>query len=273
MNLQRRDYIMAGAIVVLLIGSILLGYFVFREEKNKESDLRVDDVYFKMEGANSQRSQIKIVVFISNIGNEDVGKLQIRAFTVETGNNLAMDDSSATINDVKQQTTVEGNLFVDVPNNDSYRMELLIFKDDKLEIRGSGTIDLTDVGASYDYRNYPSYSDDDDAMNSAPAMSEAPFSLLGGVCLFLLIGGVIVGLIIFAAHKTNKDEKRKEEQFREGPYPPYRQFRRPEPRLEEFEEGMKEESDQEKGPRESRPLELRKKERSAPSAKEEDRGN
>ncbi|MGA1819982.1 MAG: hypothetical protein ACMUHU_03125 [Thermoplasmatota archaeon] len=270
MNLERRDYILAGAIVALLIGSILLGYFAFREDKEKASDLRVDDVYFKMEGANSQRSQIKIVVFISNIGNEDVGKLHIRAFTVETGSNLAMDDSTTTINDVKQQTTVEGNLLVDIPNNDSYRMELLIFKDDKLEIRGSGTIDLTDVGASYDYRDYPLY-DNDYGDGASMADEAAAFSWFGGACLFLMIVGVIIGIIIFAVYKTKKDERTEAEFFRDGPYPPPRHSRRTEPRLEEFDGGSREEPELERGPRERRPLELGRKERPPSDAKEDEK--
>jgi hypothetical protein len=269
MKLSNRDIIMIAAAAALLVSTIVLGYFVFKEEKQTDSDLRVDDVYFVMEAADEERSQIKIVVFISNIGNKDVEKLQIRAFTVETGSNLAMDDSSTTINDVEQKTTVEGNLIVDVPNNESYRMELLIFKDDKLEIRGSGTIDLADVGASYDYRTYPGY-DDDDAMYADSPSEDAAISWFGGACVMLIIAGVVIGIIVYAAVKTGKkDEDQKEQFFREGPPPMPRHLRRIEPRLEEFEDKAMEEQLLEREAKRHKKMEKSRAEKFAPPLKEE----
>jgi len=271
MKVDRRDIALVIAASVLLVSTVVLGYYVFKEDKTKDSDLKVEDVYFLMEGSNTERSQIEIIVFISNIGDKDVSKLEIRAFTVETGSNLAMDDSSATINDVIQQTTVEGNLIVDVPNNDTYRMELLIFKDEKLEIRGSGTIDLTGVGASYDYRNYPSYDTvDDDAMGIGPTGNGEAASLFGGVCVMLIIVGVVVGVILYFALRTgNKPPKDGEEFFQNGPPPPPRHMRRMEPRLEEFGDRNMEEQLLEREARRQRTSERPKLEKVAPPLKEE----
>lgn len=235
MKLNNRDIILIVAVTALVATTIFLGYFVFKTEDKKESDLQVEEVYFVMERANSESSQIEIIVFISNVGNKDVEELKIRAFTVESGSNLAMDDSSTTINDVKQQTTVEGQLIVDVPNNDTYRMELLIFKDDKLEIRGSGTIDLTGIGTSYDYRNYPSYdsADGDDNVYGAP---ETAASFSGGFCIIIVVAGVVIGIIIYAVVKSRKPPKNdKGPQLKSGHPPNSRELKRIEPRLEDFE--------------------------------------
>ncbi|MBN1389136.1 MAG: hypothetical protein JXA22_00680 [Candidatus Thermoplasmatota archaeon] len=208
MKFDRRDIILVSAAVLLLVITIVLGYFVFKVEEKKESDLIVEDVQFIMRGADSERSRIEIAVFISNVGNKDVGNLKIRAFTVETGSNLAMDDSSTTLTDVRQQTTVEGDLMVDIPNNDSYRMELLIFREDRLVIRGSGTIDLENVGAPNDYRNYPAYDDDDVSPDDAFGASEGEVTgLLGIACVFFLIVCVIVGLIIYASVRSQNAKK------------------------------------------------------------------
>ncbi len=270
MKFNNRDILLVVVAVALLVGTIVLGYFVFKTEDKKESDLRVDDVFFLMESSNTERSRIEIIVFISNIGDKDVGKLEIRAFTVETASNLAMDDSSATINDVIQQTTVEGNLIVDVPNNDTYRMELLIFKDEKLEIRGSGTIDLTGVGASYDYRDYPDYADDDDDNSYGAGVDDEAASLFGGVCILLIIVGVVVGVILYIALKAgNKPPKEGEEFFQNGPPPPPRHMRRMEPKLEEFGDRNMEEQLLEREARRQRSSDRPKPEKVAPPLKEE----
>ncbi|MBN1539145.1 MAG: hypothetical protein JW939_03300 [Candidatus Thermoplasmatota archaeon] len=247
MRFSNRDIILSLAAVLLLVVTVVLGYFVFKEEDKKESDLRVEDVQFIMRGADSERSRIEIAVFISNIGNEDVSKIKIRAFTVETGSNLAMDDSSTTLTDVKHQTTVEGKLMVEIPNDDSYRMELLIFKDDRLVIRGHGTINLEDVGAPDDYRNYPS--DDDDVDDEGIAPSGAAFSLLGVACVFFLIVCVIVGVIIYVSVKSGKERNKGKVLLSEGPLPPPMMRNWTEPRREEIENGPGGERSHENGPK------------------------
>lgn len=269
MKFDRKEIILASAAVLLLIVTIVLGYLAFKGEEKKESDLRVEDVQFIMRGADSERSRIEIAVFISNIGNEDVNKLKIRAFTVETGSNLAMDDSSTTLTDVKQQTTVEGKLMVEIPNNDSYRMEMLIFKDDRLVIRGSGTIDLADVGAPNDYRNYPTVDDDDEAGDDLLSSEPAAFSLLGAACVFFLIVCVIVGVIIYVAVRSGTDSHKEKVPFSEGPPPPPMMRMRTEPRREEFEKEPGYDRSSENVPKDTTATGLEKPERTSPPVKED----
>ena len=143
-------------------------------------------------------------------------------------------------------------------------MELLIFKDEKLEIRGSGTIDLTGVGASYDYRNYPAYADDDDDDSRRMSDDAASFSWFGGICVMLLIAGVIIGIIVYGVVKAGKTPSGSGvgQHWEGGP----RQHRRTEPRLEEFGERTDEELDHERRrPRRERAVP----ERLAPPLKEE----
>ena len=165
--------------------------------------------------------------------------------------------------------TVLSSTIVNAPNNESYRMELLIFKDEQLEIRGSGTIDLTDVGAAYDYRNYPSYDDDDDAMADSIGDSEAMTSL-GGACVVIIIVGVIIGIIVYAVVKSSDGKKKQKQDFFKDDPPPQR-LRRPEPKLEEFGEKNAEELLLEREAKRHRNLEERRSEKFAPPLKDDNK--
>lgn len=237
MKPRSRDIALCVILVVSLVCTIFLGYLVMKEEEEQESNLQVDEVYFVMIGANSVRSQVEIVVFVSNVGEKDVSKLEIRAFIIDKGSNLAMDESSATINDVIHETTVEGNLIVEVPNDDQYRVELLFFMDEKLEVRGSGSIDLSDIGSADDYRNYYDLADDDDDMAYGAVSETTNFSIMWIFCLLFFIVAGIVGVAIYASvkasRKVNIDKVQEQSEFRRQRYDPRKRL---DMRMEEFED-------------------------------------
>jgi acyl-coenzyme A thioesterase PaaI-like protein len=199
------DVLLCIGAIAFMVLSLILGYIVFHDEGDKDTTIVVDEVYFVMKHQGGTTSTIEITVFISNVGENDINELLIRAFSIETGSNLAKDDASITINDVKERTTAEGNLTVVVPNRDRYRIEILVFREGKLDIRGSGTIDLTSIGAATDYRTYP---DGGPAPSVAADAMASPWAL---TCL-LLIGApvalIVLILIIVYATKNNRTEIR-----------------------------------------------------------------
>jgi len=214
--LRKRNLLLILIVIasVLMISGTLMGYFLYKTEEEKETDLRVDDVIFQKVDMTQERSRIEIVIFITNTGEEDAGSISVRAFSVETSSNLAMDDSSITINDVRHKQTVEGTLEIDVPNREFYRVELLIFLEDRLEIVGSGTMDLTDVGVATEYETRPSGGGgvDDSGEPGASIVDEGGAASV--LCLLFILGSlafIAVVVIIAAAASRSAGGKREEE--------------------------------------------------------------
>lgn len=200
--------------VILLAGSITLGYFLFREDKEEKTYLKVEEVYFFQKDLGDYESSIDIIIMISNTGKADVSKVSVRSFAIETDSNLAQYDASIVLTNVKGKTTVEGRMSIIVPNGDAYRVELLIFKDDRLTIMGYGNIDLTGVGIVSEYQDVSDDSDDSPPYDSAGAPMKSASS--AGVCLIVLVIALaIIALIVivsvYAAKRSGPEEPPAEE--------------------------------------------------------------
>ena len=189
----------AAASVALLVVLII----VIWPEETVSTDLEVDEVYFSTKELGGTDTDLEILVFITNEGDDDVSKVEIRAFAVETDSNIARDEARAELSGLKAKTSKEGKLYITVPNNDTYRIELLIFEEGKLSIRGSGTVDLTGVGSASDYRT-ESGAGSDDAYDTL-GMSEpegASASIL--ICMFMGVVAVGVGILIAVVVAASK---------------------------------------------------------------------
>ncbi len=204
-----------AAIIVIIIFSVLT-YFVVNIEK-EDKDLLVDEVIIgsiEMEGL---ESDLKISVHMTNKGKSEVDDVKIRAFVIERDSNLARDEASLDMNSIPGKTTKEGELFISVPNNDSYRIELLVFEDSKLTLRGSGTIDLTGVGVASEYR-----SEEDQGSGGGMSYSPSLFeegeedrsAAFLGICFLLVLPILVIAIIIWAVVKNQK--KRDPESDPEG---------------------------------------------------------
>ncbi len=186
-----------AASVALLVVLII----VIWPEETVSTDLEVDEVYFSTKELGGTDTDLEILVFITNEGDDDVSKVEIRAFAVETDSNIARDEARAELSGLKAKTSKEGKLYITVPNNDTYRIELLIFEEGKLSIRGSGTVDLTGVGSASDYRTDSGV--DDDAGYGGIEMSEdgaASAPIL--ICLFM--GVVVIGILVVVVVAMSK---------------------------------------------------------------------
>lgn len=225
--------------VFLLVGSGLLGYVLFHKEG--EPDLMVEDVYFGLVEEGEESSEIEIIIFISNIGDKEIDTLKIRAFTIETRSNLAMDEAQETLSNIPKKTSAEGKLKVRIPNRDIYRVEILIFRDGRFDIRVYGTIDLTAVGITADYKTDPGGRESEDIMAFGPVMSKDASSALCMFMLFLIGGVLILVVIIIAVRKSSKEKKNG------SSYPREEDRSSPARELRDPDDGPEDERPQEKG--------------------------
>lgn len=188
--------ILLGIIVIVIGLNGVLGYYLFldeEEEVTKGAILRVDEVYFLAQNMEGEELELEVYMFITNQGEESCST-RVRAFIIDVDTNLAMDEKNADMGILEGQKTREGSIRVNVPNECSYRVELLVFKNEKVTVKGSGTVDLRFSGAEgEDYRT----TRDDEALEDGyieSSKNETP-SVFTGVGGILATGAVIIYLV------------------------------------------------------------------------------
>ena len=199
--------------ILLLIGTIVAGYYLFSdEESTPPSKLKVEEVYFVMTDQDQEHTDMDILVFITNDGKTSLSEVTARAFAVETDSNLARDEAIKEMGTVKSQTTVEGTLKIELPNNETYRVELLIFKEGKLAIRGSGTVNLKGVGKANDYKTTEgdvARSGDDEGTG----LAEDDASSMCGIFVAVIIIVALIVIIILIQMGQQKGKARSKERI------------------------------------------------------------
>lgn len=205
-----------GAFLSILVMTVVLGYFVFTIDHGSGThDLEVEDVIISSHGAlGGTETELNISVFLTNQGKGGIDDVRVRAFAVERDSNLARDEDTRSMGRIEGETSPEGELHITVPNNDTYRIELLVFENGRLTLRGSGTIDLKGIGVASEYSAYePPEMSGEDANGGnfwrSPAASDEAFSLLMSAFCLLVIPGIIVVLVIILVVKQGKKNTEK----------------------------------------------------------------
>jgi len=206
---DRKWWVTLLAVSILTLTTVM---YMVEGGVEKGAYIEVEEVFFLMTDQDNDTTTMNIDVFITNHGDEDLSDVTVRAFAVEEDSNLARDEASVELGALGGQMTIEGNLTITLPNDESYRVELLVFKEGKLAIRGSGNVNLRtsveyinwlgNVDYYYDARttNYTTTKSD-----IPPAKSEADDGTLGAsdedVSSYLCIvgGGSILVLVIVIA--------------------------------------------------------------------------
>lgn len=200
MSYWKEHWVWYTVAMVVLVGMVVTGIFTGGGEEEgtgSSSRIEVEEVYFVMTDQTQLYTNMDILVFITNDGKTDLSDVTVRAFAVETDSNLARDEAVKVMGELKGQTTIEGKLTIKLPNNDTYRVELLVFKDGKLTIRGSGTVNLKGVGQASAYKT-----DQGDDMMMTPSESDddgsgfADGSSGSAICMILLAVFIIIVIVI-----------------------------------------------------------------------------
>ncbi len=140
----------SALLLLLIFSGMLVNHYVMPEEE-VPARLIVEDAYFVKKSEQDGNTSIDVFLFVTNKGNIDC-KSYVRAFSIDKDTNLAMDDAQTGTVTVNGMETVEISLEIIVPSSEEYRMEFLIFKGDRIDVKGKGSIDLTEEGtAGEDY--------------------------------------------------------------------------------------------------------------------------
>ena len=163
---------------------LTMEYLVPDEEEDARLD--VEEVYFVDKGKIGEKTNLHVFVFVTNQGDKDCDS-HIRAFAVDEDTNIAMDDTSTTETEVEGDLTSEFLLQFLVPTNGSYRVEILVFKDEKITVKGQGDVDLRLSGTEgSDYRTTETAEEEgDDEGGAIPFVG--PIGLATAVLLSIFV--------------------------------------------------------------------------------------
>lgn len=172
----------------MIFGGILIYETFIYEEPKIGAVLEVEEVYFVYKGETEGESRVSVTVFISNVGDEKCN-VRLRAFAIDDRSNIAMDDAESDIGVIQAEKTEETSFEMSVLYNGTFTVELMIFKDDLITVKGSGTVSLSiDKSGGRDYRNTM----EDEKVDQEKG-SDLPFPAMGIVILTLLAAGIVFG--------------------------------------------------------------------------------
>ncbi|MGA1821549.1 MAG: hypothetical protein ACMUIG_03375 [Thermoplasmatota archaeon] len=170
-SLVKKILIIAVTTLVLIniiFAGILTLDALTRDRGKKEAVLSVDEVYFVQDDIQGNEITLTVNTFITNDGEKSC-QGRIRAFAIDVDTNLAIDETEKNIGEIPPEKTVEVSISISLETDGKYRVELMIFKDDMISVKGRGTVNVEDKGTGgQDYRT-TTYDDvDEDEEKSVP---------------------------------------------------------------------------------------------------------
>jgi len=148
-----REIILVLVVAMLIVVSGLTFLAALPEPDLKSgARLSVDEVYFVARDLDNNKTSLEVFMFITNEGGKPAG-VTIRAFAIDVTSNLAHGQDSTDIGNVRGESTSEAEMDIVLTSDRKYRIEVLLFKDGKVSIKGEATVNLQEGGyGGSDYR-------------------------------------------------------------------------------------------------------------------------
>lgn len=181
---------------LLLINVIFAGILIVegltKDRKKKEALLSVDEVYFVQENVQGNEITLTVNTFITNDGEKSCDG-RIRAFAIDVDTNLAIDEAEKNIGEIQPEKTVETSISIRLETDGKYRIELMIFKDDMVSVKGRGTVNVDDKGTGgQDYRTTTQ-----DEEKPEEEGGDIPYPAFG-----LVVAAIVVAVIIYRRRRS-----------------------------------------------------------------------
>ncbi len=108
----------------------------------EEPHLLVEDVFFMKSDtrADDERIDLTTTVYITNDGLANAHKVKIIAYPLDENKNLASDRCEKEIGIIPMEKTSEADFNINVPAGTKHKVELLIFEDGRLILRGDSSV-------------------------------------------------------------------------------------------------------------------------------------
>ena len=103
---------------------------------NPQRHLFVDATYLLKIEETDESVKVICTPYLTNNWGEDSGVITIIAYVIDTANNLALSKSTVDIGTISADSTSEIEIPIELTNK-SYKVDLLIFEDNKMVIKGN----------------------------------------------------------------------------------------------------------------------------------------
>jgi len=194
-NLGRIVLVLAVIVMACLSGIFLIGSAATAlSDRDREAYLLVEQVYFKSKETGKQIYDIDVKAYITNDGDEPCD-VRVSVFAKEMDSNLVYDSDTKFLGTLDGRTTVNTDMVVTIDAMRRYFIEVLVYKNGKVVVRGSGTVNLREAGTGAkdfeaDERDTPP-SEGTVFGDAKEVADDVPFPALG-----LIITGIAVASMI-----------------------------------------------------------------------------
>jgi hypothetical protein len=136
--------IFAGSLFVIMIAVFsVFATGIFEpssaEPQLPEEHLFVEEIYLLKTEETNETVSVTCTPYLTNIWDEESGDIKIIAYVVKKSNNIADCKNTVEIGKISADSTAELEVPI-VLSGDTYKVDMLIFEDGKLVLKGSLTI-------------------------------------------------------------------------------------------------------------------------------------
>jgi len=135
MKNKMKYVIVAGIVAIIILVAFML--YSFKEE-GRENELSVDAMYLLKEEGKGETMNASAIIYLTNVGGES-GNIKIIAYLMERWKGVAVARNEVKIGKIAADKTKEVQIPMEMRNK-SYEIEVLVFEDDLLKIKGGGAL-------------------------------------------------------------------------------------------------------------------------------------
>ena len=130
-----------SAIAIVVFGAFLavMNKPIAAEPQLPEDHLFIEETYLLKTGETNKTVNVTCTPYLTNIWKKESGEIKIIAYVVKTSNNVADYKNTAEMGKISADSTAELKVPIVLSAN-TYRVDMLIFEDGKLVLKGSLTI-------------------------------------------------------------------------------------------------------------------------------------
>jgi len=130
-----------SVIAIVVFGAFLavMNKPIAAEPQLPEDHLFIEETYLLKTGETNKTVNVTCTPYLTNIWEKESGEIKIIAYVVKTSNNIADYKNTVEMGKIPADSTAELEVPIVLSAN-TYRVDMLIFEDGKLVLKGSLTI-------------------------------------------------------------------------------------------------------------------------------------
>lgn len=133
-GVKRAGIILGGAVAISIIIIAIFSLSVARE-RFPADHLIVEGTYLLKTGETNTSVNVTCIPYLTNIWKKESGEIKVVVYVIETANNIADYRNIVEVGKIGAETTKEIEIPLKV-SEDTYRVEMLIFENEKLVLKG-----------------------------------------------------------------------------------------------------------------------------------------